>query len=315
MEVPAVISNWLNDAGIGALQSCSPSTLTDINLFGSRVISIAANIVTNHTKTAPHRETVHHPTIEVKNATFCNVTVTYTHPGQGDVINVETWLPIGDWNQRLLAVGGGGYAAGRFVYSELAMAAALGQGFATITTDAGLGESVLPHDWALLSPGNVNLYKLHNLASRSLHDESIIAKSVIKKFYGKAPEYSYWSGCSQGGRQSLMLAQRHPSAYDGIIARAPALNWGELVPGFFWPQVIMHELGEYPAPCELNYLAEAAVGACDGLDGVVDGVISHMDKWEASFDSFSYVGTELECSELGRSIKLSRAAAVVAQMM
>ncbi|KFG78502.1 putative feruloyl esterase [Metarhizium anisopliae] len=308
----ALESKSIDDAGIGALQSCSPSTFTHIDLFGSQVISIAANIVTNYTKTAPHRETVHHPTIEVKNATFCNVTVTYTHPGQGDVINVETWLPIGDWNQRLLAVGGGGYAAGRFVYSELAMAAALGQGFATVTTDAGLGESVLAHDWALLSPGNVNLYKLHNLASRSLHDESIIAKSVIKKFYGKAPEYSYWSGCSQGGRQGLMLAQRYPSAYDGIVATAPALNWGELVPGFFWPQVIMNELGEYPAPCELSYLAEAAVGACDGLDGVVDGVISHMDKCEASFDSFSYVGTELECSELGRSIKLSRAAAVVA---
>ena len=97
--------------------------------------------------------------------------MTYTHPGQEDSINVEAWLPIDNWNERLVAVGGGGYVAGRFSFSEVAMAAALGQGYATVTTDAGLGDAFYPEDWALVSAGNVNLYKLQNLATRSLNDE------------------------------------------------------------------------------------------------------------------------------------------------
>ncbi|KAM4067569.1 tannase and feruloyl esterase domain-containing protein [Hirsutella rhossiliensis] len=192
------------------------------------------------------------------------------------------------------------------------MAAALGQGFATVTTDAGLGDEFSPDAWALLSAGNVNLYNLQNLASKSLHDQAVIAKSVVKDFYGKSQKYAYWSGCSQGGRQGLMLAQRYPDAYNGIVVTAPAINWGEVVPSFFWPQLVMNELGEYPAPCEFAYLAQVVVQACDGIDGVIDGVISQMEKCATRFDPFQHVGADLQCAELGRSVKLSRAAAIVA---
>ncbi|KAK7422750.1 hypothetical protein QQZ08_009375 [Neonectria magnoliae] len=297
-------------AAAGVASACTPSAFTDSGLFGSDILFFSAEVVSNYTATAPYQTTVHHPTIEVRDAEFCNVTVTYTHPGQDDLINVEIWLPIGDWNERLLAVGGGGYVAGRFSYSETMMVAGLGQGYATVTTDAGLGSSSYPEDWALLSPGNVNLYALQNLASTSLNDEAIIAKSAIKDFYKVPPKYSYWSGCSQGGRQGLMLAQRYPDAFDGIVATAPAIKIPELFPSFYWPQVIMNELGEYPAPCEFAYLAKAAVNECDAIDGVVDGVISNMN--DCHFDPFGSVGDVFNCSDTGKSVRLSRAAAIVA---
>lgn len=103
------------------------------------------------------------------NASFCNITVTYTHPGQNDHINVETWLPLNNWNDRLQATGGGGWQAGRFALSPFFMAGAIGEGYAATTTDAGLAGS--PTTWALKSGGNVDLYALQNLGSRALYDQ------------------------------------------------------------------------------------------------------------------------------------------------
>ncbi|CAM1511653.1 Fc.00g091660.m01.CDS01 [Cosmosporella sp. VM-42] len=290
--------------------ACSSSKISPPALFGAEILSVLTDIVSNFTQTVPYQVSFHHPTISVQNATFCNVTVSYTHPGQNDLINVEIWLPVDDWNGRLQAVGGGGWQAGRFYFSYMLMAAAIGEGYATVSTDAGLGDSMLPENWALLSPGNVNLYALQNLGSVSLNDEAIIAKSVINDFYSKPPLYSYWSGCSQGGRQGLMLAQRYPDAYDGIVASAPAIYAAELFTSFYWPQLIMNELGQYPRPCEMAYLAKAAVSSCDAIDGVLDGVISNMDA--CSFDPFTVVGDTFECVELGRELQISPGAAVVA---
>lgn len=296
------------------LSLCSPSTFTPPLVFGAEIISIDTHLVTNFTAFVPAEQLLNTPTTNATNVNFCNVTVSYTHPGQEDNISVTAWLPIDSWNERMVGVGGGGWIAGGGI-SQLTypgLVSAISSGYASVTTDAGLnlGLDISAGAWALLSPGNVNLYNMQNLASRSLHDQALIGKSVIKDFYGRSPKTSYWSGCSQGGRQGMMLAQRYPGLYDGIAAAAPAINWNAFFTAMYWPQLIMNLAGKYPHGCELDAITEAAVSACDGLDGVLDGLISDADR--CVFDPFTVVGTAFNCSSTNTTMRVSHMAAVVA---
>jgi hypothetical protein len=151
--------------------ACTPATFGLPVVFGAKILSMEANLVTNYTTFVPDAYRFTQPSVAVQDANFCNVTVSYTHPGQGDKIFVEAWLPVDNWNGRFQAVGGGGWVAGRFAFSRASMAGAIADGYATITTDAGLGDATDAQPWALLSPGNVNLYNLQNLGSVSLNDE------------------------------------------------------------------------------------------------------------------------------------------------
>ncbi|KAK1711820.1 Tannase/feruloyl esterase [Colletotrichum lupini] len=288
--------------------SCAPATFENISLFGAEILSLQTNLVTNYTITVPSSVRFTQPSVEVQNGSFCNITVTYTHPGQGDIVNFEAWLPAEGWNGRLQAVGGGGWVAGRSELFYSAMGGAVADGYATTTTDAGLGNALDASPWALLSPGNVNFYNLQNLASVSLEDGAIIGKSLIRSYYGRGPDYSYWNGCSQGGRQGLMLAQRYPTQYDGIAAGAPGIQWTDFFPSMLWPQQYMNMVGEYPHACELAAITAAAVSACDGLDGVKDGIISEVDACLDAFNPFKMVGRAINCSE---APEVSRAAAAV----
>lgn len=109
-----------------------------------------------------------------------------------------------------------------------------------------------------------------------------------------------------------MLAQRYPTAYDGISAGAPALQWPNLAASIFWPQQYMNMLGEYPHGCELDAMTAAAVTKCDGLDGVIDGVVSNVEVCFETFDPFELVGTTIaNCSETGAPLEISTAAAKV----
>ncbi|GKT39849.1 putative feruloyl esterase [Colletotrichum spaethianum] len=143
----------------------------------------------------------------------------------------------------------------------------------------------------------------------SLSIQAVIGKLLIKYYYGRGPEYSYFNGCSQGGRQGLMLAQRYPTAYDGIAAGAPGIQWTDFFPSMLWPQQFMNMLGEYPHACELHAITAAAVSTCDRLDGVADGVISEVDDCLASFNPFGMVGRAVNCSQAPEVT--SAAAAVV----
>ncbi|SPO01967.1 related to feruloyl esterase B precursor [Cephalotrichum gorgonifer] len=287
---------------------CTPQTFGSLALAGAEILSIDATVVLNHTPTPGPGQ----PPVET-HLDFCNATVSYTHPGQGDSIVVEAWLPAAEsWNKRLQAVGGAGYVAGRLPYSYAAMDAAVAGGYVTVTTDAGLGDASDAGPWGLVSEGNVNLYNLQNLASVSLNDQAIIAKSLIRSFYDKAPEYSYWNGCSQGGRQGLMLAQRYPDAYDGIMAGAPTLYWTELVSSIQWPQQVMNVLGWFPRGCEIDALIAAAVAECDLLDGVEDGIIGEIDACLERVDPFRLVGSSIPCEQAGgNDVEISEAAAIV----
>ncbi|KAK3941044.1 Tannase/feruloyl esterase [Diplogelasinospora grovesii] len=293
----------------GAASSCAAAHIPTPTLYGADILHVTANLVQNYSATVSEEYNYNHPSSVVTDVDFCNITITYTHPGENDTINVQAWLPL-EWNGRLQAVGGGGYVAGLFYLSYVAMEGAIGEGYATVTTDAGLGTSYAPDPWALVSPGNVNLYNLQNLASVSLGDEAVIAKDLIQGFYGQPPKYSYWSGCSQGGRQGMMLAQRYPDAYNGIAAAAPAFNWGQFIPACSWAQVTMDMMNSFPDACELDAITAAAVSECDALDGVADGLVSDPDA--CSFDPFTMVGKVINCTQTGINMTVSKAAAAIA---
>jgi hypothetical protein len=152
---------------------CSPDSLTAPKFFGGHVLNFDVNLVENYNSTAVSLLYYGHPTVKVENVSFCNITVAYTHPGQNDTIHVETWLPLDNYNGRLQSVGGGGWVAGRYPPSYTAMSGAIGEGYATSTTDAGLKmqPDMQPDSWALASEGNPNLYALNNLGSASLNDQ------------------------------------------------------------------------------------------------------------------------------------------------
>ncbi|KAI8955150.1 Tannase/feruloyl esterase [Xylaria longipes] len=293
------------------VKACVPGTFSSLSLFGGEIISLETTLVTNYSASVPAAYRFTAPGVQLTNATFCNVTVSYTHPGQNDDIYVEAWLPTNSWNERFQAVGGGGWVAGRFYLSYVAMQGALADGYATITTDAGLGSAMDASPWAQISPGNVNLYNLQNLASVSLNDQAIIGKQLVKSYYGKGPRYSYWNGCSQGGRQGMILAQRYPDAYDGIAAGAPAIYWTEFVPSTTWPQQVLSMLNDYPYNCETDALTAAAITACDELDQVKDGIISRPEECLARFDPFRLVGMPISCAQTNGTIRITNAAAVL----
>ena len=139
-----------------------------------------------------------------------------------------------------MGIGGGGWMTGYY----FALPFPASKGYASVMTDGGhiLSES---NDWGLSSPGNVDYVLLSDFASIALDDAATLAKAAIAAFYGKRPEFAYWNGCSTGGRQGYMMAQRYPGVYDGILASAPGINWDRLMLGLVYPQVVMNEKSEY----------------------------------------------------------------------
>lgn len=292
-------------ANASLIDRCNSSSLSGLDVFGAKVLSLDATPIFNHTSyTAAYQGTNLDGTWSGLN--FCNVTVQYTHPGRDDEINVYLVLPFQGWNQRFLGVGGGGWITGE---PPDTLAPLTQQGYAAATTDGGHSlYSTTAADWVMDSPGNVNLNLFQDFASVALSDLAVIGKQVTALFYERQPKKSYWSGCSTGGRQGLMLAQRYPDAFDGIAALAPAINWARFLVAEFWPQQVMNRIGYYPPQCELDAITEAAVKACDGLDGVEDGIISLPGA--CNFDASDVVGLEFDCE--GESMSISSGGAAVA---
>ncbi|MET7305040.1 tannase/feruloyl esterase family alpha/beta hydrolase [Embleya sp. NPDC005575] len=235
---------------------------------------------------------------------FCDVTVTLTHPGDGDHAKVRTWLPVTGWNGRFQALGGSAYGAGD---GGVGMGTAVKNGYAATTTDAGVGD-VLDTSWALNDKGRVDTALLQNFASRSQHEAAVVGKEVVDAVYGKRAAYSYFTGCSTGGRQGYMEAQRYPDDYDGILAGAPAVNWDEFEVATLWPQVVMNNEKTHPSTCELDTFTDAAVKACDPGDGVKDGLVEDPDR--CNFDPRTLIGTKVVCNGQEMTITAADAAVV-----
>ena len=199
---------------------------------------------------------------------FCRVEATLAPTADSD-IKIEVWLPASNWNGKLQAVGNGGWA-GTISYS--AMATALAAGYATASTDTG--HSTPGAAFALNHPE-----KLVDYAHRAVHEMTVQAKAIAAAFYGGAPKFSLWNGCSTGGRQGVIEASMYPADYDAIIAgatpvTAPRLHGVRLQ----FNRMVHRSNDSYIPPEKYPAIHDAALQACDTLDGVKDGVIDSPNR-------------------------------------
>ncbi|MBI4626164.1 MAG: tannase/feruloyl esterase family alpha/beta hydrolase [Verrucomicrobia bacterium] len=215
----------------------------------------------------------------------CRVTATVTHPPAGDRVTVFIALPLKGWNGRFRGTGGGGFVGGspRNLRGPLDLGYAVG---ATDTGHEGGGGS-----FALDANGRLNWQLIRDNAYLGIHDMTVVGKALVKAFYGRDPGYSYFVGNSTGGRQGLMEAQRYPNDYNGIVSGCPAINWHRFLLCDLWPQVVMLAAGNLVPKEKLDAATAAAVAACDGLDGVTDGVID--DPTRCSYDPRALVGAKV----------------------
>jgi feruloyl esterase len=214
---------------------------------------------------------------------FCRVTATVTHPPAGDQIQVWIGLPSTGWNGRFEGVGGGGFSGG----NPNGIFAPVSQGYAAGSTDTGhAGGS---GSFALDSSGHLNWTLIRDNAYLGIHEMTVTGKALVAAFYGAAPRYSYFNGCSTGGRQGLSEAQRYPTDYNGVLSGAPAINWTKLHMEQMWGELVMLTAKNFVPACKLQAAQAAAVAACDAADGVKDGVIE--DPRSCAFDPKALVGT------------------------
>ena len=175
------------------------------------------------------------------------------------------------WNDRFQMVGNGGTAG---VISLGAVDSAIRKGFAAASTDTGHDAQKEPlATFAYVTPENPHgLRKLTDFAYLSVHETAVLAKQVIQVFYGRAPKFSYWVGCSTGGRQGMQEAQRYPEDFDGLVIGAPGLYLTGNVTRRMWVGQTQVGAGALP-PEKLPLLAEAVYAKCDPVDGLADGLI------------------------------------------
>lgn len=199
---------------------------------------------------------------------FCRVAVT-SKPTPDSHIEIELWLPQSAWNGRFEGTGNGGFA-GRISYG--ALASGVRAGYAVANTDMGMATPSGRDASAFI--GRPDIWA--DWGYRSTHEMTALSKQIVASFYGKAPQRSYFTGCSTGGEQALMEAQRFPADYDGIVAGAPANNRTGVHLNILWNFVTAQRA---PIPkSKLAMLGQASVQACHGIDGVIaDPSKCHFD--------------------------------------
>ena len=171
---------------------------------------------------------------------------------------------------------GNGGLAGNIVYT--AMFDPVNRGYAVSSTDTGHATaSTNDGTWAL---GHMD--RVINYGQRGVHEMALASKAIVKAYYGASPAHSYFQGCSFGGKQALTEVQKYPTDFDGVIAGDPA-NWytRHYTAGHIWIAQAIDDDGWLP-PHKIQLLADAVNAACDGLDGVKDGVLN--DPRRCHFD-------------------------------
>jgi feruloyl esterase len=200
---------------------------------------------------------------------FCRLEL-YSSPTARSHIGIEVWLPARSaWNGRFLGVGAGG-SLGDINRPDLA--GAVTRGFAAVATDNG-HRSASPRDgnqWAFGEPARVA-----DFAYRGQRMATSAGKAAVRAYYGRDPEFSYYTGCSQGGHKAMLTAQRYPTDYDGILAGAPVFNWADEMTFQAWG---VHALTATPesrlSVQQMRALNESANARCAGPNGLINDPLS-----------------------------------------
>ncbi len=204
---------------------------------------------------------------------YCRVAITLK-PSTDSSIDMELWMPAENWNNKFEMVGNGGWAGSIQGFAQ--MRDAIREGYATAGTDTG--HKGADPAFALGHPE-----KLVDFAYRAAHETVVKSKTLIKAYYGKDAKLSYWNGCSTGGRQGLMEAQKFPNDFDAIIAGAPADYQTHL---HAWDMMVAVGVRKddqhFVSAPKLAALNKAVMEACDAADGVKDGLLN--DPRKCTFD-------------------------------
>lgn len=198
---------------------------------------------------------------------FCRV-AGVIKPTADSHIKFETWMPVEGWKGKFQGIGNGGFAG---VISFGGLADAVRNGYAAASTDTGHEAGGTDASWALHHPE-----KTIDFGHRAIHEMTVKGKALVAAYYGSQAKRSYFSSCSNGGRQALMEAQRYPADYDGIIAGAPANYWTHLLTSAVSNmKATAGDAASYIPQAKLPAIQAAALKACDARDGVSDGVIEN----------------------------------------
>jgi len=218
---------------------------------------------------------------------FCRVQGV-AKPSTDSEIKFEVWLPPTEaaWTGRMKVNGTGGYA-GATPYLRLAQDIA--DGFVTAGSNMGHdgGESAA---WALGHPEKVKDWGL-----RAHYYVATAAKTLSLAFYSKQVEHSYFEGCSNGGRQAMMMAQNYPELFDGIVAGAPSMFYPDLLFWLIWTgKTLTPVYGEPPAltPARASLITQRVLEKCDGIDGLVDGQITNPRACSFDIDALGPAGKD-----------------------
>jgi Tannase and feruloyl esterase len=206
---------------------------------------------------------------------FCRV-VAEAKPTSDSDIKLEVWLPVSGWNGKLEGIGVGGFAGS---IDNVQLATTVKAGYTATATDTGhTGSSPGDAGWAMGHPE-----KIIDYGYRGIHEMTRVAKTVIAAYYSKPPEHSYFAGCSGGGREALIEAQRYPEDYDGVLAGDPANNFTAMVATFAYDtQVLTVDPASFIPPAKIPTIGAAVNAACDVADGVHDGILN--DPRQCHFD-------------------------------
>ncbi|KAJ4423133.1 hypothetical protein N0V82_002262 [Gnomoniopsis sp. IMI 355080] len=233
---------------------------------------------------------------------YCNVTFAYSHNGlTDDIVHVSYLLPAPDsFEGRYVSTGGGGLAinsGSSYSPSGIIVGAVSG------ITDGGFGNFDTQFDAVFLAANDtINWQATYMFGYQAHHELAVLGKAYTANLYNVTDKvYSYYQGCSEGGREGWSQVQRFADQFDGAAIGAPAFRYGQQQVNHLSPAVIQQDIGYTPPPCALETITNLTIAFCDPLDGLTDGVIARSDLCLLQMDFNSTVGKPYSCAATAAS--------------